>query len=226
MNYKAEEFNPPNPWIIVDGMEIELLTFNLGLQIKMQKRFGDLNDLYNLLQKEVDTVIEFCWHLVKDKSFFENRIANFKKKLTLEALKNNKIGNELRIAVEDAILNSTPIIINKKRKEDIQKVKSAGKPAKICYANYYDRIASRYSTTLQEFYSLTLRQIVAMLESINDGKQIEFQQQANLAGKKLKPVIEYNEVTEEEEKENDLQAEEAHAELMRKYNESKNNKEV
>lgn len=224
MNYTADQLKPSNPVILIDGMEVELSLLTLSKTVKLQELYGELHLMYEKIAKDASMLLDIFWHLVIRKEMFDYRISTFKLSIQSKPLKD--LGAELIEIFNTIVVNSMPLVINKKRMDDINKLKKATDDGKPCYAKYYDALAKRYGITLNEFYELTLRQITAHLETINDEAYSELEVQASLAGKKLKPRIVYNQVTEEEEKEQEKEALDAVARLQKEYEERQKNKEV
>lgn len=224
MSYTVEQLKPANPVLFLDDMGVELSVLTLNHHVRFTEMFGDLKSLYDELRKSPLLIIDICWELVVHKNHFNYSYSEFKKKFF--SVKNKlKIGQKAIEEFDNCVVKSMPLVINKKRNDDIRKLNEAtGKSSEPCYAKYYDSISKRYGTNLEDFYKLTLRQLTAMLKTIGDESYGELEVQASLAGKKLKPRIEYKEISEEEEKEQDEQAQEALKRLQQAYKERNNGK--
>ncbi len=85
-------------------------------------------------------------------------------------------------------------------------------------------IAARYGYTIDDFYRLTSRQLAALVPVIDNAKHKETELKAALQGRKLKPRPEsVLNVTREEEKQQDKQAEELHNRLKQRFIQGKVN---
>jgi len=217
MSYTAEQFKPCAPTINIDGIDVELSIIDLKTIVKFKELYGDISEIYTLVNKEPLKIIEVVWHLVADKSLFENRYKIFEIKFKSEPLE--QIGKNAMECFDDCVVKSMPLVINKKRQDDINKIKNSTDNQTPCYAKYFDALAKRYGISIDEFYALTLRQITTMLKTISDESYSELEVKASLAGKKLKPRMVFNDVSEEEEKDQDQQAVDAVARLQREYEE-------
>lgn len=85
-------------------------------------------------------------------------------------------------------------------------------------------LAARYGYTIDDFYRLTSRQLAALIPVIDNARHKETELKAALLGKKLKPKPEtVLNVTREEEKQQDKQAEDLHNRLKQRYLQGKVN---
>jgi len=87
----------------------------------------------------------------------------------------------------------------------------------------FDLFASRYGYSIEQFYSLTLRQIYSIKKVIEKSNRIELRQKAALHGKELKgdapEVIEYD---AEQENDNEAEAKKMLARMRAKHKDSAN----
>lgn len=212
MAFTLLELNPINPVLTVDGREFELSKLTLKHENLFADAFGSLQELYAKASKEYELIIKALWLLLIDKSQFNNTYSLFLKHiLTAKEFPN------LSDPLDDAVTRSRPVVKNQKRLKEINAIKQNESGEKPCYATYFDSIAKRYGYTLDEFMALTLGQLHMMLNKIGDESYKELEVQAALMGKKLKPRIKYNDISEEEEKEQDAQAMDALRRLRERY---------
>lgn len=224
LEFNIEELKPYPVFVEVKDEEVELLPFNLNHEVYVIKHFKDLNSMISLMNKSNKTkeeilhqtthLLNLTWTLIKDKEQFKNSKANF-----VNSFINNKhikAGRKLSDAIIDSIINSLPRQ-DKIAASDLDG--NSGEGNKICYANYYDRLAKRYGLSIDDFYNMTLRQVHGLLVISGGEEYKELEVKAAIAGRKLKPRIETRYTSREEEASNDLQAKEAVAELQKLYEE-------
>lgn len=220
MNFTLEELNPSNPVLRVNKKEIELSLLTLQLEVNLTDIYGTLSNAMENLGKNIVAV---TWMFVIDKNRFDNSFDNFAAVLFSGDDSTASISKNMAACFYEAVRKSRPIIKNPERAKELQKMTEPNGELKICYAGYFDTVASRYSGyTLKTFYQLTLGQLHAFLNTIGDKKYEELEVQAALQGRKLKPRMIPLDVTVEEEKEQDQDAQDAVRRLREAY--EKNNK--
>lgn len=216
MSFKLEEFNPAKPVLVLDSKGFELSLITLQKEVQIKEKHGSLNDVFGNLK---ETLFQVIWILLEDKKHFNNSFKNFENfilsntnndSLVETAKKTSEVFNEV-------VYKSMPLIKNAKRHKEISQIKNQNKESQICYVSYFDTVSKRYSYTIEEFYNLTLRQLHMLLEQIGDATYEELEIQAALQGKKLKPRVKFDDVSEEQEKENEQEAMDALKRLQEKY---------
>ena len=224
MKYTLEELNPANPILEVNKKEIELSLLTLEIEVKLKEKYGSLDKAMDNFAQDLVGVI---WLFIINKDMFNTSKQDFynftykgKEAITDTAKK-------MVACFYEAVDKSRPIIKNKKRMEDIQKMRNINTDeidTSPCYASYFDTVASRYPYTLSQFYELTLRQLSALLQSCGDGRYEDLEIQAALAGRKLQPRMKMVDVSEEEEKDQERDAAEAVKRLQEQYEKNKGKK--
>jgi len=224
MNFTPEDFKPMNPVLRIGNQDVELSVLTLSKMVKFKEKYGELSDVYSKIKIDPMELIEIVWLLVKDRNLFNHNFKTFKNKyLSVDTVKISIAAME---CLNDCVTKSMPKVINKKRSEDINKIKGSQTDEKPCYARYYDNIAKRYGTSLDAFYELTLRQISAILKTINDQAYDELATQAALQGKELKPRMSFMDISEEEEQEQDDDAKALFDRIQKEYEENQKNKDA
>ena len=227
MSYSVEDLNPALPVLIIDGKEITISFVTLHLEVIFKDQYGSLPKLFEELEKNKQLIIPIIWELVINKPQFNNSVEDFKKCIfsTKESLID--VSKKMTACLNDSVHKSMPLIKNKQRYEDIQKLKKATTDEateKPCYATYFDTVAKRYGYTLDQFYELTLRKLHIILNTIGDESYKELEVQAALNGVKLKPRMTYRDVSPEEEKEQEEDAFAALKKLKENYEKGKKDK--
>lgn len=220
MSYTVYELKPQNPILIIDNIEIELLPINLHLEVYFAEKYESLTNVFSLLKEKPMEIIEVVWALVKYKQQFSYSFTKFRNFILSSKDPLNETSKRLTACWQLAVNISRPLIKNQKRQKEIQEV--MGQTSKgPCYATYFDKIAKRYGYSLDEFYNLSLRQLHLLLKIGDDESYKELEVQAALQGKKLKPRMEFADITEEQEQDQEKQAADALAELRKRYEENK-----
>ena len=223
MSYLLEELNPSCPILQIDGKEIKLSLITLHKEVAFAEKYGSFQDVFEHLRKKPEDILEVMFELLEDKTQFKNSPEVFKK-FIFSITSKEKIeekSTKMFEALQDATSKSMPLIKNMKRHKEIQQINSAGEETKPCYVVYYDALAKRYGYTIEQFYSLTLRQVHLLLKVIGDKTYEELEIQAALQGKKLKPRMNFDDISPEQEAANEEQAFEALRELQKKYQDKK-----
>jgi hypothetical protein len=224
MSYTVEELKPANPAIILNKEGIELSLLDLNAEVLLIEKYGSLSVAVDSIAKDSTNLIQIVWILVSNKLRFNGSFEEF---ASFVLSSNESIADKaktMKRGLDEAIVKSMPLIKNKKRYDEIQKIKNSQTDSKPCYAGYFDSLSKRYGMTLDEFYKLTLRQIHILLKTADEKSYEDLEVTAALNGMKLKPRINMDEtVTPEEEKENQEQAMEALKRLQAEY-EAKNGK--
>ena len=227
MSYTVEELKPANTVLLIDGKELELSLVTLQKEVIFAEKYGSFQNVFIKLKEKPEKILEIIYELVLDKTKFKNSLEVFKH-FIFSITSKEKIEDKSRkmyLALEEASEKSAPKIVNLKRYKEIQKIKGEQADSKPCYASYYDSIAKRYGYSLDQFYDLTLRQLHILLKVIGEKTYDELEIQAALQGRKLKPRMNFEDVTPEQDAENENQAMEALKELQRKYQEKQADKE-
>ena len=220
MEFQIHELHPAKQVLKIDSREIRLNYMTLDIDLQFKARYGGINELYETIQKEPTEVLHTIWILVIDKMRFNYDFEKFQKYVLTSQSSIVDTAKQMRELLNTCIRESMPIIRNKKRYEELNAIKHNQEDSKPCYARYYDTVASRYGYTLDQFYSLTLGQLHALLNVCGDKQYEELEVQAALAGKKLKPRMTFNDVSEEEETQQDDDAMAAFEELKKQYQEN------
>ena len=223
MNYTPEQLKPCNPIVSIGDYDVELSVVTLNHTVKYKENFGDVTELYNVIKDDAEKLVDIVWVLVVNKHLFNNDFKTFDKKFRTSK-KLADVANKVYLAFDDCVTKSMPLVLNSKREKEINELRNAGKNIIPCYAKYFDQLAKRYGLSINDFYELNLRQITAMIKTINSESYGELEVQAALAGRKLKPKIEFKQVSEDEEKEQDAHAVSALAELEENYQRLKDEK--
>lgn len=206
----------------------ELLPFTLNAEVWAVNRFGSITQMTEAIKNPTEAgnetaLFEVLLYLMADKSVFKKPEDVIKDGLAIskQALINNA-GHAYK-SIKRVLDLSSPLIKNPERLKDqlaMQETQGAPSP---CYGVYYDRIAKRYGYSIDQFYELTLRQLHILLSVINEESYHELEVQASLQGRELKPRMEVLDITPEQEKEQEQAAQDAYAELQRRYEEGKAN---
>jgi len=219
MAYSVEDLNPKNPVLKIDDKEIVISLITLNIQVELAETYGSLEIAFKLLQKQPVEIIKLIWVLIKDKSIFDYNFEVYQEFIFKTAEGTNTWAKDMKRCLDSSIYKSMPMIKNLKRQRQIRDMKSPENDTnEICYASYFDIVASRYGAyTLEQFYELTLRQVHIFLKTIDSKKYDELEIQAALLGKKLQPKMEFNDISEEQEEQQEEQAMKALKELQAEY---------
>lgn len=217
MSYSIEEFNPPKSLVSLKKIEFEIDLITLKKHSIINSRFNGIDKLHETLKAEPQKLYFIIWELVSDKRRFDYSFLKFNQAIHNADLGTVEIAKEFYRALHETILNSSPLIKNFERYEDIKKINNNGIDKKPCYATYYDILAKRYSLTLDQFFDLTLRNVHIMLKVSGDSAYKELEVQAALHGRKLKPKMDTEDIPIAQDKEQEKQALEAHAELQKRF---------
>jgi len=221
MSYAIEDFCPLNPIISINGEGIELSVLNLRLETSLIENYGGLKSAQEKIKSEPLELLRLVWFLLVDKARFKNSFSAFES-FCFGAKESTEVwAFEMSKGFNSAIVKSMPLIKNAKRFKEIQELRGDGEIQTPCYAKYYDAVAKRYGYSISDFYDLTMRQLHILLNTIGDESYKELETQAALQGRKLKPKMEFKDISEEQEQEQEEQAVDALAELKRKYEENK-----
>ena len=221
MSYSVSDLKPKNPVLIIDSHRIELSLITLQKDVIFADLYGNIAGVFDELSKKPTEIIPIIYELVADKSQFKFSIEVFKKFIFNLNATTDIVAKEFTRGLHESVNKSMPIIKNEKRYKELQEINQSTTMDAPCYASYFDTVASRYGYTLEQFYQLTLRQLHILLTTIGDKKYDELEVQAALQGRQLKPRITFNDVSIEEEEDQEKQAQDALAELKRKYQERK-----
>lgn len=218
MGYTVQQFLPPKSVIYIDGLFVEFGFITLNVETRLSELYGSLPKAYEKIEEDPRELIFVMWELIKNKALFNHSLLEFETMLNNSKGDHEELGKTLGETFRSIVIKSMPLIINKKRQKEISAImNSGGKTKEPCYGVYYDALSKRYSLSLEQFGELTLRNLCIMLKVIGDESYKELEVQASLNGKKLQPRIEYNEISEDEEKEQERQAAEALKRLQDEY---------
>ncbi len=221
MAYNPEDLKPSCEKIkINDSLYMVLDMITLEKLVLFEEKFGGLHSVHKLIQESPIKLVEVIWILIKDQSEFDNNFDLFYKTYT-ESPKLKELAVHSAVVFNKIIQKSMPIVINRKRADELSKIMAATTDLKPCYARYYDTLAKRYGYSLDDFYRLTLRQVSALLKISDDEQYKEIELQAALLGRKMKERMTQLDISEEEESEQDEGAEELLARLKQNYKEKK-----
>lgn len=221
MSYTVEEFNPQKPVLVVDDQQFDISFITLQKEVTFKAQYGSLNKMFENLKENPQIVISVMWELLIDKLYFNYSYKKFEKFILTTEESLLDVSKKMTACLNDSVAKSMPVIKNKKRYKELQDIKKAQSEgnADPCYVVYYDSVSKRYGYTIEQFYELTLGQLHKILQVIGDKVYEELEVQAALQGKKLKPRVKFDDVSEEQEEQNDAHALEALKELQRKYKE-------
>jgi hypothetical protein len=220
MSYQLETLRPIKPQIEIGKNTYILDVLSLAHEVYFIETFGGLAKVFEAIEKDPSKLIDIFWQLLSNKADFNNSFIEFKKS-AYSLADSITMARKMSGAIYESIQKSQPVVVNKKRMDELRKIQNMETNEKPCYARYYDTLAKRYGYTLDEFYNLTLRQVSALLETIGDESYKELEVQASLAGRELKPRMQINEVTEEQEKSQEQEAIDAVKRLQKQYEENK-----
>lgn len=224
MGYKSEELRPSKPIILVDNRQIYLSLLTLEKEVFIIDTYGSMAKLISEIEKEPLKILEVIWLFLIDKKEYKYSPENFKNYLYAAREPLPNLARKCMSAFDEIRIKSAPLIKNIQRYKDINAINSTTADSSPCYVTYYDSLAKRYGYTLDTFFNLTLRQVHMLLKTANDESYKELEVKANLAGRKLKPRIVYEDITEEQDKENEAHAMDAVARLRKEYEEKQGRK--
>lgn len=222
MSLSVTELNPKAPDLIIDGKRIKLSLLTLEKEVVYAEQYGSLMEVFNVINQKPESLIEIVWELVKDKGRFEYSPEIFKNYILTSTQSMEITGASLSECFNDAITKSRPLVKNPDRAKVIRDISSAmvdESKVKPCYAKYFDTLAKRYGYNLEAFYELTLGQLHSLLKVIGESSYEELEVQAALQGRKLKPRMDFTEVSVEDEADQDAEAAEALARLRKAHEE-------
>lgn len=227
MPFTAEELNPSNPRLLINGISYTISLITLSKEVIFAEKYGSYKKTFELLNEDKTKIIELVYELIIDKNVFNNSFEEFYN-LILTTSKDSleEKSKELTRCFYEANSKSMPLVKNVERQKEINKINGIDEGGRPCYGVYFDSISKRYGTSLKDFYDLTLRNIHIMLKVIGDESYKELELEAALQGRKLKPRLNYEDVSPEQEKENDDQAREALKELQKRFEEKQKSKKV
>lgn len=220
MTYTLQEIKPSKPVLKLGKSLVAFRLPNLNDETYFAEYFGGVEKLFERCTLEPALFYAVLWHLIDDESKFRSyeEFANY---CLLEEIEDIQkfvyhVFNQSRPKHRDDVNQKELEEINKAQKDDVD--------VKPCYADYYDRLATRYGYTLDQFFELTLNQLYILLKIQNDGSTKDLEIQAKLNGRELKQPIKARVVSEEQEKEERAHAEDALEMLKRrKQNKGLNN---
>lgn len=224
MSYTVEELNPCNPVLEIDGELTIISLITLEKEVFFMENYQSVSNSFEVLREKPELLINFVWELVLDKSRFGNSFEKFNSFIFGSKDPLADVAKKMKNCFDESVRKSSPLIKNVKRYKELQEINKTQTDAEPCYATYYDSIAKRYGYTLQEFYGLTLGQLHILLKTINNEAYKELETQAALHGRKLKPRMEFKDISPEEEAEQEKDALDALARLQKEYEEKKKGK--
>ncbi len=221
MSYTFSELYPKAPVLKIDTTEIKLTFVTLRIESIIEEDYGSIAKMYKMLNKYPEKIISVIWLLVEDKSKFENDLEIFHQFVFSSRESSDKWAGRMSSCLTEAVEKSSPLIKNPKRYKELQEINQATTDKDPCYVGIFDAFASRYGMSLEDFYSLTLRQIHMILTTMEDKRYEELEVKAALAGRELKPRLKFKDITEEEDASNEQQAMDALNKLRKKYEDNK-----
>jgi hypothetical protein len=222
MSQTLSEFNPKAPDLVIDGKRIKLSLLTLELEVVFSEQYGSLMRLFDVISEKPESLIEIIWEFVIDKQRFQYSPEEFKTYILTSAQSMMDTGKNLRKCFDESVSKSRPIVKNPDRAKVIRDISSAmvdESKATPCYAKYFDTVAKRYGFNIQDFYGLTLGQLHVLLKVIGDASYEELEVQAALQGRKLKPRMDFVDISAEDEADQDADAAEALARLKKAHEE-------
>lgn len=204
MAYELQDLYPQKYVLKLGNSDFELSLITLKKEVWFKYHYGSIQDAIDSLNKDPLQIFKLIWELLEDKSLFKD-IETFKK-YCMQVKNKDELGFKMSEGFNHSIAQSMPLIKNVKRYKDIQEIKGAADSNKPCYVKYFDRLSNRYGWSLDKFMELTLRQLHMMLKAVNDGEYEDLTVQAALVGAKLQPRMEFEDITEEEEAQQDADA--------------------
>ena len=219
MSFTVAELYPSNPILMICKKSYKISLLTLHKEVFIKENYGSINEMYEVIEKDVEQLFVLLFELIID---FKGDYDDFKKFIFSEK-DFAKTGKDIQRVLAQAINLSMPLIKNHKRQKEISEIMSFKDNVQPCFAVHYDRLAKRYSYTLDQFYSLTLRQLHALLKVSDDEGYKELEILAQLNGMKMQERMQYNDISPEEEKEQDEAAQSMFERLKQEYED--NNKE-
>lgn len=205
MNYTIEEFKPLNTELTIDNVSYFYSPLTLHHEVIFINLYGSIPKMLKKLSDEPTEIFKISWQLI-DQSRFNYNYAEFLKVLTECNEEKIELGKKLNTLLNQSIAQSQPLIKNIKRYKESQEIAASKSESKPCYAVYYDRLAKRYSYTIDQFYSLTLRQVHILLKTSEEESYKELEIEAALRDKKLKDRPKYEDIPIEQEQQQEAQA--------------------
>lgn len=217
MSFTVEELNPKKPVLKLGNKNIVLSLITLHKEVFFKEQYGSLAKAYEVMREDGIEILNIIWELVEDKNEHENNFEVFKKIVLTSSDGAVEHGKNMLKCLNEAVAKSQPLIKNQKRYKELQDIKGAMTDKTPCYGVYYDGLAKRYGYTLDQFYGLTLGQIHIMLNVIGDESYKELEVQAALQGRELKPRMEIQDISIEEEQAQEADAMDALKRLQEEY---------
>lgn len=222
MEFSIADFNPSNPKLIINGMELEFKVLSLKIDCLLTEEFGSPQDVHPIIKREPLRLFDVAWIFLVRKDLFDNSPEKFKDFCMKRIVENSK---NLVNTINACYAKSAPIIRNRKSYDAMMKIHAENNEQKpICYAVYYDRISKRYGYSIEQFYDLSLRQLHALLTVSTDGTYEEIEIQAALQGRKLKARTQFKDVDEVQDKKMDDEAAAMFARAKKEYEETQGKK--
>jgi len=222
MSYAVEELSPAKPILIIDGTAIDISLITLQHEVIFKDQYGSLSNVFKVINEKPDELVNVIFILIADKKAFQNKLEVFRKFCFTSKDSIKTWAQKMMACFNASVASSMPLVRNAKRMKELQEIKAGGENKPPCYAVYFDSIAKRYGFTLEQFYNLTLRNIHIMLHTIGDESYKEVELQAALLGRKLKPKMDFKDISEEEEIEQEDHAMEALKKLQEDYKKNNN----
>lgn len=228
MAIKLNELYPSPIYFEIFDKEYELKPFTLKVELWVLDNFETLEEFNKaLLTPQEDRpflIYEFLFQLLKD-SPFKTVDELCKKILDKGKAKLIEITKHASKVINKTLIDSMPLIKSETRSRELKELREAkNENIEADYGIYYDKLARRYSYSIEQFYSLTTRQLFIMLQAIDDGDYSELEVKAALAGRELKPRMVSLDISEEQDKENMQAAETMLEEMKKRHEEIKNGK--
>ncbi len=224
MSSTISELKPLNPVLTIDNLDFSISIVTLQHEVYFAKHYESLTGVFEALHEKPELTVDLIWVLLIDKDFFDNSFEEFKSFIYNSKDLISEWSKDMSECFHQSVILSRPLIKNKKRYKELQEINNTQVESAVCYASYYDTIASRYGYSLEQFYTLTLRQIHILLKVIGDKQYEELEVQAALQGRKLKPRMVFADITEEQEEEQEEHALDTLKRLQQEYKDRQNGK--
>lgn len=224
MGFKATDLRPSKVVMNICDKDITLNFVSLEMDVFYTEKYGSINKTLDHIRENPLSIFEVIYPLVEDKKQFKT-LKEFRSFCTKIHLGSSLEDRAILIfeKIQEVFQKSSPIIKNYKRMKEHADIKKAQDDKEICYGEYFDTLHGRYGYSLDEFYQLTLRQIHILLKVASDRNYDELRTQASMHGRKMEERMQYADITEEEEEEQDRHAMEALEMLKQRFNEQQGN---
>ncbi len=218
MQYSISDLRPANPILSIGDRDFSISLITLNIEAIIKETICPLNEIQEYINKNPLIIFDIIWILIINKDFKnkeEFKIFIYKQAKTAE------VSAKIKQALDDTFFKSMPKFKNKAKYDELLKISQSQTDTRPCYGAYYDRLAKRYSYTIDDFFNLTLGQLYILLTVSSDQTYEEIEVQAALQGRKLKPRLKFDDLDEKEDIKLDEDAKELLARLQREYKNGK-----